>query len=34
MNWAVMTKKGMAIKEKLSKALYITSGTINRGVDE
>jgi hypothetical protein len=34
MNWAAVTKKGMATKGKVSKALYMTSGSIIIGVGE
>jgi hypothetical protein len=34
MNWAAMTKKGMAIKGNVSRELYITSGTMNTEAGE
>ena len=34
MNWAAMTKKGMAMRGKVSRELYMTSGTICRGAGE
>jgi hypothetical protein len=34
MNWAAMTKKGMAIRGKVSKAVYMTWGSIIIGAGE
>jgi hypothetical protein len=34
MNWAAITKKGMAMRGKVSRELYMTSGTICSGAGE